>query len=288
MELSETVGSYVLPVTEERKPETQDPHAERSKGGISRKNVVAASAFNLRDARGEIQRIEESSGTKKPKSAAASIYARFTQEARHVILYSQEEARLLNHGYVGTEHLLLGLLAGAEGGGVALRALNILGVSLEQTRLAVKMMIGTGSKEFGGQVPFTPRAKKVLELALREVSSMGHEYIGTEHLLLALLREGEGIAAQILQRIGLELETVRTLVSEIISAGSHLEERLRPARKSKPQSKAKPVKSKATSRPVKPKSAPAKRKAKAPAAKPKTKAVSSKKGKPTSRKKKES
>jgi prophage maintenance system killer protein len=127
-------------------------------------------------------------------------FRRFTDRARRAICLAQEEALLLRHDYVGTEHLLLGLLD--EGEGVAAKALESLGVSHESVRAQVEEIIGHGPNPAAGQVPFTPSAKKVLELSLREALALGHHYIGTEHLLLALLREGDGVAAQVLVRLG--------------------------------------------------------------------------------------
>src|SRR6266511_3643585 len=128
------------------------------------------------------------------------MFQRFTDRARRVVHLAQEEARLLRHNYVGTEHLLLGLLY--EGEGIAARALESLGISLEVVRARVEEIIGRGQITPSGHIPFTPRAKKVLELSLREALQLGHNYIGTEHLLLGLLREGEGVAAQVLAGFG--------------------------------------------------------------------------------------
>src|ERR1700722_14956299 len=122
------------------------------------------------------------------------MFERFTDRARRVVVLAQEEARMLNHNYIGTEHLLLGLIH--EGQGVAARALGSLGVSLEAVRAQGEQIIGQGQEAPSGHIPFPPRAKKVLELSLRESRQLGHDYIGTEHLLLGLLREGEGVAAQ--------------------------------------------------------------------------------------------
>jgi ATP-dependent Clp protease ATP-binding subunit ClpC len=138
------------------------------------------------------------------------VFERFTDRSRRVVVLAQEEARLLNHNYIGTEHLLLGLIA--EGEGVAATALESLGISLEAVQLQVEEIIGRGGAAPSGQIPFTPRAKKVLELSLREALQLHHDYIGTEHLLLGLIREGEGVAAQVLVRLGAELEVVRTQV----------------------------------------------------------------------------
>jgi len=143
------------------------------------------------------------------------VFERFTDRARRVVVLAQEEARLLHHNYIGTEHLLLGLVHSDEG--IGAQALAALGVSLEGVRAEVEAIIGTGERPpVGGHIPFTPRAKKVLELSLREALKFGHNYIGTEHLLLGLLREGEGVAAQVLIAQGLALETVRAKVLELL------------------------------------------------------------------------
>src|SRR5215471_3906493 len=129
------------------------------------------------------------------------MFERFTDQARRVVVQAQEEARMLGHGYVGTEHILLGLLS--EGDGLAARVLTTLGVSLDAAREQVAEIIGEGAGgQRTGHFPFTPRTKKVLELSLREAQRMGHGYIGTEHILLGLLGEGEGVGAQVLERLG--------------------------------------------------------------------------------------
>ncbi|MBW3588618.1 MAG: ATP-dependent Clp protease ATP-binding subunit [Actinobacteria bacterium] len=143
------------------------------------------------------------------------MFERFTDRARRVVVLAQEEARLLHHNYIGTEHILLGLIS--EGEGVAAKALESLGVSLEMVRAQVEEIIGTGSSSPQGHIPFTPRAKKVLELSLREALQLGHNYIGTEHILLGLIREGEGVAAQVLQKLGADLGRVRHQVIQLLS-----------------------------------------------------------------------
>ena len=143
------------------------------------------------------------------------MFERFTDRARRVVVLAQEEARLLNHNYIGTEHILLGLIS--EGEGVAAKALESLGVSLDSVRSQVEEIIGTGSSSPQGHIPFTPRAKKVLELSLREALQLGHNYIGTEHILLGLIREGEGVAAQVLQKLGADLGRVRQQVIQLLS-----------------------------------------------------------------------
>jgi ATP-dependent Clp protease ATP-binding subunit ClpC len=138
------------------------------------------------------------------------MFERFTDRARRVVVLAQEEARMLNHNYIGTEHILLGLLH--EGESVAARALESLGISLEAVRQQVEEIIGQGQQAPPGHIPFTPRARSVLELSLREALQLGHNYIGPEHILLALIREGEGVAAQILVRLGTDVNRVRQQV----------------------------------------------------------------------------
>jgi ATP-dependent Clp protease ATP-binding subunit ClpC len=142
------------------------------------------------------------------------VFERFTDRARRVVVLAQEEARMLNHNYLGTEHLLLGLVH--EGEGVAARALESLGISLGAVRQQVEEIIGQGQQAPAGHVPFTPRAKKVIELARREASDLGHNYVGTEHLLLGLVREGEGVAAQVLVKLGADLAGVRQQVVQLL------------------------------------------------------------------------
>ena len=142
------------------------------------------------------------------------MFERFTDRARRVVVLAQEEARMLSHNYIGTEHILLGLIH--EGEGVAAKALESLDISLEAVRAQVEEIIGQGGSSPSGHIPFTPRAKKVLELSLREALRLGHRYIGTEHLLLGLVREGEGMAATILVRHGAGLDEVRRLVIDAL------------------------------------------------------------------------
>jgi len=146
------------------------------------------------------------------------VFERFTDRARRVVVLAQEEARLLNHNYIGTEHILLGLIH--EGEGVAAKALESLGISLEAVRGQVEEIIGQGGSSPSGHIPFTPRAKKVLELSLREALQLGHNYIGTEHILLGLIREGEGVAAQVLVKLGADLSRVRQQVIQLLSGYS--------------------------------------------------------------------
>lgn len=143
------------------------------------------------------------------------MFERFTDRARRVVVLAQEEARMLNHNYIGTEHILLGLIH--EGEGVAAKSLESLGISLEGVRSQVEEIIGQGQQAPSGHIPFTPRAKKVLELSLREALQLGHNYIGTEHILLGLIREGEGVAAQVLVKLGADLNRVRQQVIQLLS-----------------------------------------------------------------------
>jgi ATP-dependent Clp protease ATP-binding subunit ClpC len=143
------------------------------------------------------------------------MFEKFTDRARRVMVLAQDEARALNHNYLGTEHLLLGLIS--EGEGIAAKALESLGVSFESVRMQVEEIIGTGTNPSPGPPPFTPRAKKVIELAFREALQLGHNFIGTEHILLGLIREGEGVAAQVLQKLGADLSRVRQQVLQLLS-----------------------------------------------------------------------
>jgi hypothetical protein len=143
------------------------------------------------------------------------MFERFTDRARRVVVLAQEEARHLDHNYIGTEHILLGLIH--EGEGVAARALTELDISLEAVRGEVMETVGRGPEPPSGHIPFTPRAKKVLELSLREALALGHNYIGTEHILLGLIREGEGVAAQVLIKLGANLERVRQAVIQLLA-----------------------------------------------------------------------
>jgi ATP-dependent Clp protease ATP-binding subunit ClpC len=147
------------------------------------------------------------------------MFERFTDRARRVVVLAQEEARHLQHNYIGTEHILLGLIH--EGDGVAARALESLGISHEAVRQQVEEVIGRGQYASSGHIPFTPRAKKVLELGLREAIQLGHSYIGTEHILLGLIREGDGVAAQVLVRLGADLNRTRQRVIEVLHGQDH-------------------------------------------------------------------
>jgi ATP-dependent Clp protease ATP-binding subunit ClpC len=142
------------------------------------------------------------------------MFERFTERARRSVVLAQEEARKLDHGYIGTEHLLLGLIC--EGEGVAAKALESLGISLKAVREQVVARVGRGQQPPSGHIPFTERAKKALELSLRESGHMGHRYIGTEHILLGLVRQGDGVAAQVLTGLGADLERVRQQVTELL------------------------------------------------------------------------
>ncbi len=150
------------------------------------------------------------------------MFQRFSDRARRVVVLAQEEARMLNHNYIGTEHLLLGLIQ--EGEGVAAKALESMGISLEGVRNQVEEIIGRGTSAPTGHIPFTPRAKKVLELSLREALQLGHNYIGTEHILLGLIREGEGVAAQVLAKLGADLDRVRNQVVQLLTGAAGAKE----------------------------------------------------------------
>ncbi|PKN78312.1 MAG: NDP-hexose 4-ketoreductase, partial [Chloroflexi bacterium HGW-Chloroflexi-9] len=145
----------------------------------------------------------------------ADRFDKFTERARRVLTLAQEEAQRFNHNYIGTEHLLLGLIR--EQDGIAAKALESLSISLEDVHQQVEELIGRGTYVPTGHIPFTPRAKKVLELSLREALQLGHNYIGTEHILLGLIREGEGVAAQVLLNLGADLEKVRSAVIQLLS-----------------------------------------------------------------------
>ncbi len=142
------------------------------------------------------------------------MFERFSDRSRRVVVLAQTEARRLDHNYIGTEHILLGLIS--EGEGVAARALESLGISLDAARQQVEEIIGQGQQVPSGHIPFTPRAKKVLELSLREALQLGQNYIGTEHILLGLIREGDGVAAQVLVRLGTDLNRVRQQVIQLL------------------------------------------------------------------------
>jgi ATP-dependent Clp protease ATP-binding subunit ClpC len=143
------------------------------------------------------------------------MFERFTDRARRIVVLAQEEARRLDHNYIGTEHILLGLIR--EGDGIAARALESFEISLDAARQQVEELIGRGQQAPSGHIPFTPRAKKVLELSLRESLQLGYSYIGTEHILLGLIREGDGVAAQVLVRRGADLNRVRQEVIELLA-----------------------------------------------------------------------
>jgi ATP-dependent Clp protease ATP-binding subunit ClpC len=150
------------------------------------------------------------------------MFERFTERARRVVVLAQEEARALSHNYIGTEHILLGLIH--ENEGVAAKSLESIGISLDVVRTQVEEIIGEGRITPSGQIPFTPRAKKVLELSMRESIQLGHNYIGTEHILLGLIREGEGLGAQVLVKLGADLNRVRQQVIEMLSRHQGSEE----------------------------------------------------------------
>jgi ATP-dependent Clp protease ATP-binding subunit ClpC len=149
------------------------------------------------------------------------MFERFTERARQVVVLAQDEARALRHNYIGTEHLLLGLLREEEG--LAARVLGSLDVTLDEVRMQVVRVVGEGEEPFmSGQIPFTPRAKKVLELSLREAMALGHNYIGTEHILLGIVRENEGVAARILLDFDADAQTIRKQIIGMLG-GSELE-----------------------------------------------------------------
>jgi ATP-dependent Clp protease ATP-binding subunit ClpC len=151
------------------------------------------------------------------------MFERFTDRARRVVVLAQDEARMLHHNYVGTEHILLGLIH--EGNGVAAKALESVGISLDAVRQQVEEIIGRGQQSPPqGHIPFTPRAKKVLELSLREALELGHTYIGTEHILLGLIREGEGVAAQVLIGLGVDLNRARQQVIQLLTGRLELKD----------------------------------------------------------------
>jgi ATP-dependent Clp protease ATP-binding subunit ClpA len=143
------------------------------------------------------------------------VFERFTERARQVVVLAQDEARLLRHNYIGTEHILLGLLREEEG--LAARVLESLDITVEEVRAQVARIVGQGDEVTSGQIPFTPRAKKVLELSLREALQLGHNYIGTEHVLLGVARENEGVAARILLDLGADAETIRNEIIRMLS-----------------------------------------------------------------------
>jgi ATP-dependent Clp protease ATP-binding subunit ClpC len=142
------------------------------------------------------------------------MFERFTDRARRVVVLSQEEARILNHDYIGTEHLLLGLIR--EGHGLAAKAMEPLGISLDSVRQQVEETVSRGQQAPSGHIPFTPQAKNVLRLALSESMALDHHYIGTEHILLGLMREGDGVAAQVLAELGADLDQVRQQVRQLL------------------------------------------------------------------------
>jgi ATP-dependent Clp protease ATP-binding subunit ClpA len=153
----------------------------------------------------------------KTRRAALSMFERFTDASRRVVVLAQEEARVLNHNYIGTEHILLALLR--EGDGVAARALGSLGITEEAARQQVEEITGRGEPgPQRGHIPFTPRGKKILQLSLREAIALGHAYIGTEHILLGLLREDDGVAIRVLNGLGVEPNRVRQQVIQLVSA----------------------------------------------------------------------
>jgi ATP-dependent Clp protease ATP-binding subunit ClpC len=160
------------------------------------------------------------------------MFERFTERARRVVVLAQDEARQLDHGYIGTEHLLLGLIR--EGEGVAAKALESLGISLKAVREQVVARVGRGGRPPSGHIPFTDRAKRVLELSLRESGQLGHRYIGTEHILLAIVREGNGAAAQVLTELGADLDRLRQQVTGLLQGHASEGPRSGPAGRTRP------------------------------------------------------
>jgi len=160
------------------------------------------------------------------RRVARGMFERFTDRARRVVVLAQEEARMLNHNYIGTEHILLGLIRESEG--VAAKALESLGISLDVVRQQVEEIIGRGQQAPSGHIPFTKRAKKVLEMSLLESVQLGQNYIGTEHILLGLIREGDGVAAQVLVKLGADLNRVRQQVIRLVDDLGQRTGRLRP------------------------------------------------------------
>ncbi len=146
------------------------------------------------------------------------MFERFTERARYVVVLAQDEARTLKHNYIGTEHILLGLLREEEG--LAARVLDSLGITVEEVRAQVVRIVGLGGEPAEANIPFTPRAKKMLELALREALSLGHDYIGTEHILLGLVRENEGVAARILLDFDADDERIRSEIMHVLSGSA--------------------------------------------------------------------
>jgi ATP-dependent Clp protease ATP-binding subunit ClpC len=155
-----------------------------------------------------------SSASAASKGIITAMFERFTEKAIKVIMLAQEEARRLGHNFVGTEQILLGLIG--EGTGIAAKVLKSMGVNLKEARVEVEKIIGRGSGFVAVEIPFTPRAKRVLELSLEEARQLGHNYIGTEHLLLGLLREGEGVAARVLENLGADPSNIRTQVIRMV------------------------------------------------------------------------
>ncbi|MDB5076870.1 MAG: ClpC ATPase [Chloroflexi bacterium] len=203
----ESLRNYVRGVAESRRGpwDRSSPSAERS--AAQHRGIIEL----VRD---EFPWIGTRKGRSEPVVPGKNRFDKFTKRAQTVLTLAQDEARRLNHNYIGTEHLLLGMVR--EGEGVASKVLTNLGVDLNQVRNGVESIIGRGDRTVVGQVGLTPRAKKVMELAVDEALRLGHPYIGTEHLLLGLLREGEGIAANILESLGVQLETARNETMRVL------------------------------------------------------------------------
>ncbi len=162
------------------------------------------------------------------------MFERFTARARRVLVLAQEEARLLNHSFIGTEHILLGLIH--EGDGIAAKALERNGITLEAVRDRVEEIVGKAGTPGGGSAPFSPRAKKVLELSLREALQYNHSYIGTEHMLLGLIREEEGVGAKVIEGLGVDLDYLYSDIIAVISGGEGVERDTEPDRRGVPAS----------------------------------------------------
>jgi hypothetical protein len=164
---------------------------------------------------GYVPLAEDRAAASSSSAGRADRFDRFTDRARNVLTFAQDEAQRFNHNWIGTEHLLLGLVR--EGEGLAARVLEGMGVDLAKVRTAVEFIIGRGDRPITGEVGLTPRAKRIIELAIDEARRLGHNYIGTEHLLLGIIREGEGIAAGVLESLGVNLDKARHEVIRVLS-----------------------------------------------------------------------
>jgi prophage maintenance system killer protein len=212
LQLLATAGLEVDPEPPEALPELVD---RITAGTAGHAETAAWLAGRLRSHSKETGMLGRFGG--RGERRRGGLFQRFSDRARRAVNLAQEEAKELDHNYIGTEHILLGLLRVPEG--VGARALASFGVSLEAVRAQVEEIIGRGDDTPRGHIPFTPRSKKVLELALREALQLGHNYIGTEHILLGLVREGQGVAAQVLVKLGADLPRVRERVIELVDEG---------------------------------------------------------------------